>query len=137
MILLVAIDECHQSQVGHWDQFRPNMMKVIGRLRIFRTSGAPSLAMSATATSEEVTATISNLGFRNTPILLHASPTQQNIKLVKLKRPPNNMGADGYTNKIGVKLPGFLALLERIYLIEFIKSIQEGRDVKKGIIFCR
>ena len=137
MILLVAVDEFHQGQIGHWDQFRPNMMKVIGRLRIFRASGAPSLAMSATATSAEVSATISNLGFRNTPVLLHASPTQHNIKIVRVKRPPNNMGADGITDKNDVKLPGYLALLERIYLTEFIKCVREGRSVKKGIIFCR
>jgi superfamily II DNA helicase RecQ len=137
MVLMVGIDEFHQGQVGHWEEFRPNMMKIIGRLRIFRVTGAPCLAMSATATSEEVSATISNLGFRTVPVLLQASPTQQNIKLVKIKRPSNNNGPDGYIDKRGVKLPGFLAPLERIYLLEFIKCIREGRCVKKGIIFCR
>ena len=113
------------------------MMKVIGRLRIFRASGAPSVAMSATATSEEVSAIISNMGFRTVPVLLQASPTQENIKLVTVKRPPNNNGPDGCVNKNGVKFPGFLALLERIYLLEFIKGVREGTFVKKGIIFCR
>ena len=93
--------------------------------------------MSATATPQEVTATICNLGLREPPVLLHATPTKSNIKLVRLKRPPNCNGPDGYTGKDNVKLPGFLALLERIYLLEFIGSVREGRNIKKGIIFCR
>ena len=113
------------------------MMSNTGRLRIFRAPGAPCVAMSATATSQEVSETISNLGLRETPVLLHASPTRNNIKFVRLKRPPNYNGADGYTDKQGVKLPGYLQVLERIYLLEFIEAIRCNKSVKKGIIFCR
>ena len=111
------------------------MMK--NRLRIFRAPGAPCLAMSATATSEEISATISNLGLRTAPVVLVASPTQHNIKIVKIKRPPNNNGPDGFTDKTGVKLPGYLDYLNRILLIKFIKCVREGNSVEKGIIFCR
>ena len=137
LILLVAVDEFHQGLSGHWDQFRPNMTKVIGRLRVFRASSAPCLAMSATATSAEVSAMIANLGIRTDPVLLQASPTQSNIKLVKIKRPPNNNGADGYMDKNGITAPGYLALLERIFLTDFITCIKTGKSVKKGLIFCR
>ena len=57
------------------------MMKVISRLRIFRAAGAPCVAMSATATSEEVSSIISNLGLRTAPVILKASPTQKHIKV--------------------------------------------------------
>ena len=113
------------------------MMKVIGRLRIFRASGAPCVAMSATATSDEVNATILNLGFRTAPVLLQASPAQHHIKFVTIKRPPNNNGPDGYVDIKGIEHPGYLALLNRIYLTEFICCMTEGRTVKKAIIFCR
>ena len=113
------------------------MMKVNSRLRIFRCPGAPCVAMSATATEDEIEATISNLGLRTKPVLLQASPTQQNIKFVTMTRPPNNYGADGYVDKDGTYKPGYMSILEEIYLTEFIKSVREGLSVKKGIIFCR
>ena len=137
MILLVGIDEFHQSQTGHWDQFRPDMSKVIGRLRIYRAKDAPCVAMTATATPDEVSATISNLGFKTPPVLLQATPIQQNIKLVTLKRPPNNNGADGFTDAKGVVHLGYMSQLERIILIEFVSCVKEGRECKKTIIFCR
>ena len=137
MILLVAVDEFHQGMTGHWDLFRPEMNSVIARLRLFRAAGAPCLATSATATSSEVSSMTSTLGLRTAPVLLHASPTQYNIKIVKLRRPPNNYGPDGYTDKDGVKVDGYLSTLQRIILAQFIKSVREGKTVKKGIIFCR
>ena len=137
MILLIAIDEFHQGQVGHWQEFRPDMMKINSRLRVFRSPGAPTIAMSATASHGEVMATISNLGFRTKPVLLQASPTQPNIKFVTMQRPPNNYGPDGYEDKNGIHHNGYLSDLKEVYLREFIKSVQEGRPVKKGLIFCR
>ena len=124
-------------QVGHWQEFRSNMMKVNSRLRIFRSPGAPCIAMSATATKDEVSATILNMGFRTKPVLLQTSPTQQNIKFVTMKRPPNFYGADGCVDRNGTHHPGYLSVLEQIYLAGFIKSVREGLTVKKAIIFCR
>ena len=93
--------------------------------------------MSATATSQEVSTTITNLGFRTKPIVLVASPTQQNIKFVTMRRPPNNCGPDGFVDKNGIHHHGYMSDLEELYLAEFIKSVKEGRSPKKGIIFCR
>ena len=93
--------------------------------------------MSATATSEEVSAAVSNLGFETAPTLLQASPVQKNIKLVNLRRPPNNNGPDGFTDQQGVKHHGYLSELDRIYLTEFINAVTEGRPVKKALLFCR
>ena len=113
------------------------MMKVTSRLRIYRAPGAPCIAMSATATSAEIKATITNLGFRTEPIILKASPVQANLKFVTLKRSPNTYGADGFEDNKGVWHPGYLALLRRLYLDEFISGIRDGREVKRAIIFCR
>ena len=113
------------------------MMKVISRLRIFRASGAPCVAMSATGTCEEVSSIVKNLGLRTNPVLLQASPAQRHIKFVTIKRPANNNGTDGYIDIKGVEHPGYLSLLNRIYLAEFIHCMREGKEVKKGIIFCR
>ena len=137
MILLIAIDEFHQGQIGHWDAFRPEMMTMIRRLRVFRAPGAPTVCMSATATTKEVSEIIASLSFQTPPVELIASPNQPNIKVVTIQRPPNNHGPDGFTDKKGVENPGFLALLERIYLREFVKYIREGKAVKRCIIFCR
>ena len=104
---------------------------------IYRAPGSPCIAMSATATSTEIASTITNLGFRTNPIVLTASPVQANLKFVTLKRSPNIYGADGFEDKNGVWYPGYLALLRRLYLDEFISGIRDGRAVKRGIIFCR
>ena len=135
--MCLGIDEFHQSLTGHWDSFRPEMMKVTSRLRIYRAPGSPCIAMSATATPAEIASTITNLGFRTNPIVLTASPVQANLKFVTLKRSPNIYGADGFEDKNGVWHPGYLALLRRLYLDEFISGIRDGTAVKRGIIFCR
>ena len=136
-VLLVGIDEFHQGQIGHWDTFRPEMMKMISRLRIFRAPLAPCVAMSATATASEVTATISNFQFRIPPVILQTSPVQSNIKIASIRRPPNNLGADGLVDKNGQSHPGYIALLQRIYLAEYVKCIRSGIVPKKCVIFCR
>ena len=92
------------------------MMKIIGRLRIFRAPYAPTVAMSATATREEITSTSATLGFRVAPVILETPPTQSHIKYVTIERPSNNNGPDGYIDKKGEKYPGYLDLLLRIYL---------------------
>ena len=113
------------------------MAKTISRLRIFRSPGTPTIAMTATATDLEISSIISNLGFRTDPVVLKSSPVQNNLKLVTLKRPANVARADGFEDTKGVRHPGFLALLKILFLDEYISCIQAGRAVKKAIIFCR
>ena len=122
---------------GHWDSFRPEMSKIISRLRIYRSSGAPTIAMTATASEKEIRATINNLGFRTDPVILTSSPIQSNLKFVTLRRPSNVAGADGYEDEDGLLHPGYLTLLKRIYLSEFIRRIMNGEEVQRAIIFCR
>ena len=132
----LGIDEYHQALEGHWDCFRPEMAKVISTLRIYRSPGSPTVAMTATSTDSEVASTISNLGFRSDPIVLKSSPVQNNLKLVCVRRPPNVAGADGFEDVSGAWHSGYLASL-KVLLDKYISDVQAGRPVKKGLIFCR
>ena len=46
------------------------MQKIAGRMRIFAEPGAPTVAMSATATAKEVEDMVNNLGVRKKPVVL-------------------------------------------------------------------
>ena len=77
-IILICIDEFHQS--GHWDTFRPSMMRSSTSLRMYGVEGCPSLVMTATATQGEVDMVIAALGLRTPPVVLAMSPIQSHIK---------------------------------------------------------
>ena len=76
-IVLNFVDELHQGLDEHWSNIRPEMISVMASLRIFSQPGAPILAMSATVTDREVSAMIVNLGLREKPVILRASPVMQ------------------------------------------------------------
>ena len=113
------------------------MKTVTARMRIFSVRGAPAVAMSATATGDEVNAMIKNLGLRERPVVLRASPIQDHIKFAVVRRPPNNRGMDGELDKAGIEQPGLLALLDRIYLSRFIENTLQTIPVKKCLMLFR
>ena len=53
-LILICIDEFHQGGEGHWSTFRPTMMKGSAGLRLYGVKDCPTLAMTATATTEEI-----------------------------------------------------------------------------------
>ena len=57
------------------------MKTLAGRMRIFAEPGSPTVAMTATATTLEISSMIKNLGLRTKPVILRASPVQSHIKL--------------------------------------------------------
>ena len=65
--------------------------------------------MSATVTENEVSAMVANLGLREKPILLRASPVQDHHKFVTVLRPPNNCDPEGKLDKNGREKPGLIA----------------------------
>ena len=137
MITLNFVDELHQGLENHWNAFRPEMKTVTGRLRIFSVSGAPTIAMSATVTDSEVKAIIENLGLRAEPVILRASPIQDHVKYVTVKRPSNICGLDGFEDKHGKEKPGLICLLNRIYLSKYIENLKLNLPVKKCIVLFR
>ena len=98
------------------------MKSVTARIRIFSVPDAPVCAMSATVTSEEVGAMVKNLGLKEPPIVLRASPVQEHIKFCVVKRPSNSCGADGRLDKFGKLQPELNPLLDRICLSEFFRE---------------
>ena len=113
------------------------MQKVTARMRIFAVAGAPTVAMSATATVEEVEAMVRNLGLRSKPVVLRASPIQEHYKFCLVRRPPNYFGMDGEVDKNGNEKPGLIALLDRLYLRKFIENTLKNIPVKKCLMFFR
>ena len=113
------------------------MKTVTARMRIFAEPGSPTVAMSATATVQEVESIVKNLGLRVKPVVLRASPIQEHFKFVTVRRPPNNCAMDGEVDAAGNEKPGLIALLERIYLGRFIKNSLKQIPVKKCLMFFR
>ena len=113
------------------------MKTATARMRLFSVPGAPALAMTATATKEDVDAMIRNLGLRSKPVVLRASPIQSHIKFSVVKRPPNIRGMDSELDKTGIEQPGLFALLDRLYLTKFVNNMLKNIPVKKCIMFFR
>ena len=113
------------------------MMKSSTGLRVYGVKGCPSIAMTATASNDEVKEVISALGLRTPPVILTSSPIQAHIKFSVLRRPASNHGIDGSTTKDGVWSPGLMDLLMRIYLRSYIEDLENGKEPKRCIIFSR
>ena len=137
MLLLVCVDEFHQGGDGHWNVFRPDMMRLSTSLRLYGVHNCPSVCMTATATEKEIVDVVKALGLRAPPVILTASPIQAHIKFSIIRRPSNNYGLEGTVTKKGVKNPGLLDLLDRVLLRKYVEDLRVGAEPKKAIIFCR
>ena len=113
------------------------MKTVTARLRVFSLPGAPIVAMSATATEPEISGMISNLGLREKPVVLRASPVQAHHKFVTVRRPPNNCDLEGRIDSLGREKPGLIQVLNRIFLRKYIEDMRQKLPVKKGLILFR
>ena len=54
MLLLVCVDEFHQGGDGHWNVFRPDMMRLSTSLRLYGVHNCPSVCMTATGESSQL-----------------------------------------------------------------------------------
>ena len=54
LVVLTIVDEFHQGLSDHWEGFRQQMKLVPGQLRGRTVRGSPTLAMTATATQNEI-----------------------------------------------------------------------------------
>ena len=113
------------------------MQSVTAGMRIFSAPDAPTVAMSATATEQEVEAIIKNLGIRTKPKILRASPIQDHIRYELVRRPSNFCGMDGEVDKKGNFQAGLIALLDRIYLSKFVENTLQNIPVKKCLMVFR
>ena len=114
------------------------MKSLCGLLRIFAVENAPTLSMTATATDRDVKDMKDCLGLRDDQMLvLRASPVQDHVKFLTVRRPPNGTGFDGDYSSSGTFRPGLGSLLDSIYLQRFVSDIRNGVEPKKAIIFFR
>ena len=80
MLILVCLDEFHQSGEGHWNSFRPDMMRMSTSLRLYGINNCPTVCMTATATEKEIEDVVKALGLRAPPVTLTACPVQSHMK---------------------------------------------------------
>ena len=80
MLVLVCVDEFHQGGEGHWNSFRPDMMRMSTSLRLYGVKNCPTVCMTATATKKEIEDVVKALGLRTAPVTLTATPVQAHMK---------------------------------------------------------
>ena len=100
-----------------------------GQLRSKAVKGAPFLAMSATATLEEVEELQANTGLRScNTVVLRSDPVQGHFNYVKVQRPPNLHGSFGSENSAGEPQPGLIHLLNRLILDDYVEKVRNGEN---------
>ena len=92
--------------------------------------------MTATMRSADMARVARSMDMSENPVLIHASPVHDHVKYSIIPRPSNAFGFDGKDNLTGMK-PGLLQLLERIYLNDYFRDKEDGRQPKKCLFFFR
>ena len=114
------------------------MKTVPGQLRGKTLRGAPCLAMSATATLQEIEELKVNLGLRpGNTVILRSDPVQTQFNYVKVQRPPNIYGSFGSESMDGTVKPGLVHLMNRLFFDKYVEQVKNGEPVKKSIWICR
>ena len=114
------------------------MKTVPGLLRGKAIRKAPFLAMSATATSEEIDELKHDMGLRDSnTVILRADPIQNQYMFVRVKRPANIYGSYGSENSHGELKPGLIDTLDKLFLDRYVRDMKRGVPVKKSIWFFR
>ena len=109
-----------------------------GMLRGQAVRHAPSLCMTATATTVEVKELKEMMGFRDqNTVVLSADPVQSQFNIVRVERPPNIRGTCGVQEMGGTNKPGLGQLMRRLIFDKFVERIKEGLPVKKSLWLCR
>ena len=114
------------------------MKTVPGSLRGKAVRSAPCLAMSATATAEEVEELKADLGLRSgNTVVLRADPVQSQFMYMRVQRPPNIHSSFGSENAAGEFQPGLVDIMNRLFLDNYVEKIRKGESVKKSIWLFR
>jgi len=133
----LIVDEFHQGQDGHWENFRPGMVDMILRQQVWMERGSPIGAMSATATQDEVDKMTFCMGRSKKPMLIAEGPIQRHHKIFVLRRPSSQCPMTGVTDSNGIFKSGLLTLLRILVLDKLVASIRNKTPFKKTIIFFR
>ena len=114
------------------------MKTLPGQLRAKAVRSAPCLAMSATATTEEIEELKIDLGLRSSnTVVLRSDPVQSQFNYIRVERPANLHGSFGSENAAGEFQPGLLDVMNRLFLDNYVEKIKNGEPVKKSIWLFR
>ena len=136
-VLGVFVDEFHVILPKHWASFRPGMEEQTARLRAFLRKGAPTAALSATASRFDIDLTVQTLGMKEEPVIISENPVQSHYKFVKIPRCSDNYGFEGYLDQKLKFHPGLLSQLRLLFVDEYVRCILAGEEPKHTIIFFR
>ena len=118
--------------------FRPLMKTVPGHLRGKGVRKSPTLAMSATATNEEIEELKEDLGLRaSNTVILKADPVQSQFNYMRVQRPGNIHGSYGSENTAGEVQPGLIHTMNNLFLDIYVEKLQNGAEVKKSLWLFR
>ena len=99
---------------------------------------APTLCMTATATSAEIEELKLNMGLREVnTVVLRSDPVQSQFNFVRVERPPNIRGTSGIEEMDGSVKPGLIHVMKRLFLDDYVKKIKNGEPVKRSLWLCR
>jgi hypothetical protein len=114
------------------------MRTVPGMLRGQSVKHAPTLCMSATATSAEIVELKTNMGLREVnTVVLRSDPVQSQFNIVRVRRPPNLRGTNGIEEMDGSVKPGLVHVMKRLMLNDYAQKIKNGEPVKRSLWLCR
>ena len=136
----VFIDEAHLGLPGHWESFRPGLLKMMFQVKVHATFLAPLAIFSATITESERKEVLKLAGRKKPIVTLSVGPVQTNHKVCVVKRPTSQVPFLGKKDARGRQVPGLLALLRRLVLDDFVAAVRNGPPFlpfHKCIIFFR
>merc|ERR1719186_1544136 len=124
--IMFFVDECHQGLSQHWAEIRPEMRSVPSCVQIHKSSGAPSVVMTATATEFEIKTMEREFGLKDA-VILKENPVQEMFNFQVVERPPSLYQTSGKFDAAGNFHPGLEHLLNLIYLNKFVGSPEDAK----------
>ena len=136
----LVIDEVHLGLRGHWETFRPGMLRKVMNLKAYLVQGAPLTVLSATLTEQEVADVITLAGRKKAMAVVAQGPLPNNTKICVIKRPSSQVDFFGEEDSKGREVPGLLHLLRELVLDKFLEAVSQGppyQPFHKSILFFR
>ena len=133
-------DEIHQGLSGHWEQFRPGMLRSVFSARVHAVPGSPVAAFTATITPLEKEQVVKMAGRQGRMLVVAEGPVNDHAKIVTLRRPTSQVPFLGRLMSDGTRQAGLLDLLRLLILDRFVATVKHGRpypEFKKTMIFFR
>ena len=137
----IIADEIHQGMAGHWELFRPSMLRPVFSARVHAVPVSPIGAFTATITPTEKEKVVEMAGRRGRMIVIAQGPVNDHAKIVTLRRPTSQVPFLGRVMADDSRQAGLLDLLRLLILDKFVAVVKGGQEgwssFKKTMIFFR